>query len=225
MNRRIAYGRLALALALPLLVVGLIGVMIWRAEQQEQAAASAEQTVQAAIKTLRQRQAEYRPGGSGYRQYIGLLNDGFAAPDTPAALRKLIGKLAHEHEITVQDIQIGEMQTETAAAGLALHRQPVIVTASATSDSALFTFIDAVRQSGHAELGLDMLRLTSDLAGITGTIGFTWNSLEGAPQLEYTETPVVLPEALAPGKSLFASAPSAPIAAPAPMLLKVENKP
>jgi type II secretory pathway pseudopilin PulG len=223
MNRPVIYGRLGLAIMLPLVVAGLIGLLGWRAWQQQQAAEASLHTVQAAISALKLRQAEYQPGGTDYQRYVALLNNGFAAPDSPPELRGSIKKLAREHTVAIQGIEIGDAQAETEIqAGLALTSQPVVITASATNDAALFAFIDALRQSHHAELTLESLSLKPESARINANLGFSWSSVQGAPQLEYTETPIALSDALAPGKALFATSTDTPAEAPAVMILKVE---
>ena len=223
MNRPVLYGRLVLAAVLPLLVAGLVGLLGWRAWQQQQAAGASLHTVQAAIATLKARQAEYQPGGAGYRLYGALLNSGFAAPASPPELRSVIGKLARQHEVAIQGIDIGEALTQAETqAGLELLDRPVMLTVKAANEAALYEFIDALRQSGHAELTLETLDLKSDPNGLAASLGFSWSSLAGAPQLEYVETPVPLSDALTPGKALFSVSAPAPAEAPAVMILKVE---
>lgn len=224
MNRPLVYARLALAVALPLVVAGLLGLLGWRAWQQEQAAATSLGAVQAAIGTLKARQAEYQSGGAGYQRYVALLNSGFAAPVSSPELRGTVKRLAHESGVSVQGIEIGDALAEAEPqAGLALIHRILVVKVSARSDAALYIFIDALRQNHGAELTLETLSMKTEGAGISASLGFSWSSVQGAPQLEYTETPVGLNDALAAGKALFVVPADAPAEAPAAMILKVEN--
>ena len=222
--RKLAYGRLGLAVILPVATLALLGLGWWHAEARLQAAQALQAETGTSIQQLQERVAEFAPGGPGYLNYIALLNSGFAAPATPADLHAFARRLAHQQAVKLESFSIGEaIPAETGNASLLLTDRQVQLTISSPNEPAVLAFIDALRRSGKAELLLTAFALQRESGTVTATCGLVWQALEGAPQVEYVATPLTLPEPLA-GQSFFpASATAEPVVAAAPMLLQVER--
>jgi hypothetical protein len=223
MNRSIL-GRLCLAILLPLTTTAVLGLAGWHGWQAVQTARTVQFQVAGAVREMQARQAEYVENGPGYRRYVSLLNSGFADPAAPNEVRALIKKLAKQYDVSVQTIDIGEKLIQAAPAGtsLALASQSVLLNASAGTDTALFAFIDALRQAGRAELTLETMRLKIHTDSVTAELGLSWSNLDGAPRVDYTALPIKLPDELAPGKSLLAQQSTAAPSQTA-MILQVEQ--